>query len=76
MMRLEYSIRKKRSEANPRQVVDCRNIFNMNLLIPRRRSHPQLNCPDYYKYWALVLIILISAVAERTGSMQVQLQLV
>jgi hypothetical protein len=76
MMRLEYSGRKQRSEGNPRQVVGCRNIFNMNLLIPRRRSQPQLNCPDYYKYRAPVFIIHISTVAERIGSTQVQLQLV
>ena len=76
MTRLEYSGRKQRNEENPRQVVGCRNIFNMNLLIPRRRSWPQLNCPDYYKYRAPVLIILISAVAEWTASVQVQLQLV
>jgi hypothetical protein len=73
MTRLEYSGRKQRSKGNPRQVVGCRNIFNMNLLIPRRRSWPQLNCPDYYKYKAPVLIILISAVAETIGSAQVQL---
>jgi hypothetical protein len=64
MTRLEYSGRKQRNEENPRQVVGCRNISNMNLLIPRRRSWPQLNCPDYYKYRAPVLIIIISAVAE------------
>jgi hypothetical protein len=64
MMRLEYSGRKQRNEENPRQVVGCRNIFNMNLLIPRRKSRPQLNCPDYYKYKASVLIILITAIAE------------
>jgi hypothetical protein len=76
MTRLKYSRRKQRSEGNPRQVVGCRNIFNMNLLIPRRRIWPQLNFPDYYKYRAPVLIILISAVAERIGFAQVQLQLV
>jgi hypothetical protein len=76
MTRLEYSGRKQRSKGNPRQVVGCRNIFNMNLLIARKRIRPQLNCPDYYKYRALFLIILISAVAERTRSAQVQLQLV
>jgi hypothetical protein len=64
MTRLEYYGRKQRNEENPRQVVGCRNIFNMNLLIPRRRSQPQLNCLDYYKYRAPVLIILISAVVE------------
>jgi hypothetical protein len=64
MTRLEYSGRKQRNEENPRQVVGCRNIFNMNLLIPRRGSQPQLNCPDYYKYRVPVLIIRISAVAE------------
>jgi hypothetical protein len=62
--RLEYSGRKQRNEENPRQVVGYRNIFNMNLLIPKRRSPRQLNCPDYYKYRAPVLIILISAVAK------------
>jgi hypothetical protein len=46
----------------------------MNLLVPRRRSWPQLNCPDYYKYRAPIFIIHISAVAERIGSTQVQLQ--
>jgi hypothetical protein len=60
----EYSGRKQRNEENSRQVVSCRNIFNMNLLIPRRRSRPQLNYPDYYKYRVAFLIILISAVAE------------
>jgi hypothetical protein len=64
MTRLESSGRKQRNEGNPRQVVGCRNIFNMNLLIPRRRSWPQLNYPDYYKYRVPVLIIHISAVAE------------
>jgi hypothetical protein len=64
MKRLEYSGRKQRNEENPRQVVSCRNIFNMNLLIPRRRGRPHLNCPDYYKYRAPVLIIIILAVAE------------
>jgi hypothetical protein len=63
-MKLEYSGRKQRNEENPRQVVSYRNIFNMNLLIPRRRSWPQLNFPDYYTYRAPILIILISAVAE------------
>ena len=42
----------------------------MNLLIPRRRSRPQLNCPDYYKYRALVHIIHNSTVAERAKSAQ------
>jgi hypothetical protein len=60
MTRLEYSERKQRNEGNPRQVVDYINIFNMNLLIPRRRSRPKLNCPDYYKYRAPILIIHIS----------------
>jgi hypothetical protein len=64
MTRLEYSRRKQRNEENPRQVVDYKNIFNMNLLIPRRRSWPQLNYRDYYKYKVPVLILLISAVAE------------
>jgi hypothetical protein len=76
MMRLEYSGRKQINEGNPRQVVDYINIFNMNLLIPRRRSQPQLNYPDHYKYRAPVFIIHISTVAERTRSTQVQLQLV
>jgi hypothetical protein len=76
MTRLESFGRKQINEGNPRQVVGCRNIFNMNLLIPRRRSRPQLNYPDYYKYRAQVFIIHISAVAERTRSAQVQLQLV
>jgi hypothetical protein len=64
MTRLEYSGRKQRNEENPRHVVGCINIFNMNLLIPRRRSRPQLNYPDYYKYRAAVLIIHISSVVE------------
>jgi hypothetical protein len=64
MTRLEYYGRKQRNKENPRHVVGCRNIFNMNLLIPRRRSWAHLNCPDYYKYRAPVLIIIILAVAE------------
>jgi hypothetical protein len=65
MMRLEYSGRKQRIEGNPRQVVGWINTFNMNLLIPRRRSWPQLACPVHYKYRVSVLIIIISVVAER-----------
>jgi hypothetical protein len=76
MTRLEYFGRKQRNEGNPRQVVSCKNIFKMNLLVPRRRSRPQLNCPYYYKYRAPIFIIHISVVAERTGSAQVQLHLV
>jgi hypothetical protein len=74
MTRLEYSGRKQRSEGNPRQVVGYRNIFKMNLLVPRRRNWPQESLPDYYKYRAPILIILISTIAKRTGSAQVQWQ--
>jgi hypothetical protein len=76
MTRLEYSRRKQRNEGNPRQVVGCRNIFKMNLLVPIRRSRPQLICIDYYKYRVSGLIIHISAIAERTRSAQVQWQFV
>jgi hypothetical protein len=70
MTRLESSGRKQRIEGNPRQVVGWTNTFNMNLLIPKRRSRPQLNCPDYYKYRAPVSLFIISAVAERIKSAQ------
>jgi hypothetical protein len=55
--RLESSGRKKRIEGNPRQVVGWTNTFKMNLLIPRRRSQPQLACPIHYKYKVSILII-------------------
>jgi hypothetical protein len=57
MTRLESSGRKKRNERNPRKVVGCRNTFIMNLLISRRRSQPQLNFPEYYKYRETIFII-------------------
>jgi hypothetical protein len=63
MTRLESSRRKQKNEGNSRQVVSYRNIFTMNLLIPRRRSYPLLNYPEYYKYRAPIFIIHISAFA-------------
>jgi hypothetical protein len=57
MTRLESSKRKQRIEGNPRQVVGWTNTFKINLLIPRKRSRPQLACPVHYKYRAPVFII-------------------
>jgi hypothetical protein len=70
MTRLESSGRKQRIEGNPRQVVGWTNTFKLNLLIPRRRSRPQLACPVHYKYRAPVSLFIISAVAERAKSAQ------
>jgi hypothetical protein len=70
MMRLESSGRKQRIEGNPRQVVGSTNIFILNLLMPRRRSRPQLDWPVHYKYRAPVSLFFISAVAVRAKSTQ------
>jgi hypothetical protein len=76
MMRLESFGRKQRIEGNPRQVVGWTNTFKINLLIPRRRSQPQLACPVHYKYRAPVFIIHHLSSFQRELNLHMQLQAV
>ena len=70
MTRLESSGRKQRIKGNPRQAVGWTNIIILNLLMPRRRSRPQLDWPVHYKYRAPVSLFHISAIAVRAKSAQ------